>query len=317
MPVTIRDVEAARDVIAPFIHRTPLLSSRSLGDRIGASAWLKAESLQVTGSFKARGAAYAVSRLPADARTRGVVTLSGGNAGQAVAWAARRAGIPAVIVMPESAARVNVDAIRAYGADIRFAPDVTQLQPIVRELQAAGRYVVHPFDDEAVIAGQGTVGLEILDDLPGVDVIVAGVGGGGLIGGIAVAAAARRPGVRVVGVEAAGALAMKRSLEAGRPVSIDAVRTVAVGLGAPFAGQHTFPLVRDLVEDIAVVSDDEILDAVRFLAARARLFVEPAGAAPVAALLQGRVRVRAGEQVVAVLSGANADLARMAEWLAG
>lgn len=317
MPLTLADIERARAVIAAHVQRTPLLTSRALGERTGTSAFLKAESLQRTGSFKARGAASAIAALSPATRARGVVTMSAGNAAQAVAWAGRRLGAPVTVVMPESAARVHVEATRAYGAAIRSAPDITMLMPIVEELRAAGLHFVHPFDDDTFNAGTGTLALEILEDLPDVDLIVVGVGGGGLISGIAVAATALRPGIRIVGVEPEGAAGMTRALAAGRPVPLEAVRTIASGLGAPYAGGRTLPIVQALVEEIVVLTDAEIVEGTRFLAARARLLVEPAGAASVGALLAGKIRVRAGERVVAVLSGGNLDLTRAAELLAG
>lgn len=316
MTVALADVERAREVVASHVHRTPLLSSRSLGERIGAVAHLKAENLQRTGSFKVRGATNALAALSNEQRRAGIVTMSAGNHAQAVAYAARALGLAVIVAMPETAPATKVTATRGYGAEVRFAPDSTALMPIVDELRRErAMHFLHPFDDDAVIAGQGTVGLEIVDDLPEVDLVVVPVGGGGLISGIAVAVRGRLPGARVVGVQPEGAQAMRRALAAGKPVRLERIDTIADGCSAPFAGERTLAIVQRLVEDVVLVTDDEIREALRFIAGRARLLVEPAGAAAVAALLAGRVRVRSGERVVAVLSGGNVDLSRAAEYL--
>src|SRR5438552_12739566 len=216
--VTLADVERAREIVTPLLHRTPLFPSRSLSERIGTAAYLKAENLQRTGSFKPRGAVYAISTLSKEQRERGIVTMSAGNAAQAIAFAARTAGVPVTVAMPQTAPQSKVDATRGYGAEIVFAPDMTKLIALVGELKdRSGAYFLHPYDDAAMIAGHGTCALEVLDDLPDADLFVVGVGGGGLIGGIAVAVASRRPGARVIGVEPTGAAAMRRALEAGEP----------------------------------------------------------------------------------------------------
>src|SRR2546428_12259819 len=276
--VTLADVERAREIVGPVLHRTPLLSSRSLSERIGAAAYLKAENLQRTGSFKPRGAVYAISTLSSDQRTRGIVTMSAGNAAQAIAFAARTAGVPVTVAMPQTAPQAKVDATRGYGAEIVFAPDMTKLIALVEELQnRSGAYFLHPYDDAAMIAGHGTAALEVLDDLPDADVFVVGVGGGGLIAGIAVAVAARRPGARVVGVEPPGAAAMRRALDTGQPVRLERIDTIADGLAAPIAGNIPLDIIRRLVADVVVIDDDLIAVGMRFLAQRAKLVAEPAG----------------------------------------
>jgi threonine dehydratase len=312
-PVTLADVERAREVVGPILHRTPLLSSRSLSERIGAPAYLKAENLQRTGSFKVRGAVNAISQLSQEQRERGIVTMSAGNAAQAIAFAARAAGVPVTVAMPQTAPQSKVDATRSYGAEIVFAPDMTKLIALVGELQdRSGAYFLHPYDDVAVIAGHGTCALEVLDDLPDADLFVVGVGGGGLIAGIAVAVAARRPGARVIGVEPTGAAGMRRALDAGEPVRLERVDTIADGLAAPVAGTNTLEIVRRLVADVVVIDDGLIAEGMRFLAQRAKLVAEPAGAAATGALLAGKIPVRPGERVVSIVSGGNVDLARMA-----
>jgi len=310
--VTIEDIERARRVVAPVLHRTPLLSSRGLGERIGAPAFLKAENLQRTGSFKPRGAVYAVSCLSPAQRAAGIVTMSAGNAAQAIAFAASTAHVKVTVAMPETAPKTKVDATRGYGAEVVFAPDVTKLIALVQDIQGrSGAYFLHPYDDAAMIAGHGTCALEIIEDLPDADLFVVGVGGGGLIAGIAVAVAAKRPGARVVGVEPSGAPTMRRALDAGEPVRLERVNTIADGLAAPIAGTIPFEIVRRLVSDVVLVDDDVIAEGVRFLATRAKLVAEPAGAAATGALLAGTVKARPGERVVAIVSGGNVDLERL------
>jgi len=296
------------------VLRTPLLTSRSLGERIGAAAHLKAENLQRTGSFKARGAIYAVGALAPAERAGGIVTMSAGNHAAAVAYAARSFGARVIVAMPETAPATKVAATRAYGAEIRFAPDTTQLMPIVEELRGEGFRFVHPWDD--VIPGTGTIGLEILDDVPDVDLVVVPVGGGGLIAGIAAAIRARRPEARVVGAQPHGAAAMRRSLDAGTPVRLERTDTIADGCTAPSVGVIALEIVQRLVDDVVLVSEDAIREALRFVFERARLVVEPAGAVALASLLSGAVKPRPGERVVAVLSGGNIDAARFAALVA-
>jgi len=296
------------------VLRTPLLTSRSLGERIGAAAHLKAENLQRTGSFKARGAIYAVGALAPAERAGGIVTMSAGNHAAAVAYAARSFGARVIVAMPETAPATKVAATRSYGAEIRFAPDTTQLMPIVEELRGEGFRFVHPWDD--VIPGTGTIGLEILDDVPDVDLVVVPVGGGGLIAGIAAAIRARRPEARVVGAQPHGAAAMRRSLDAGTPVRLERTDTIADGCTAPSVGVIALEIVQRLVDDVVLVSEDAIREALRFVFERARLVVEPAGAVALASLLSGAVKPRPGERVVAVLSGGNIDAARFAALVA-
>ena len=317
LTVGLADALRARTAIADQVLRTPLVSSHSLGERIGAEAFLKLENLQRTGSFKVRGAVYATSRLSPAARAAGVVTMSAGNAAQAIAYAGRAQGVSVTVVMPEGAPKTKIAATRGYGAEIRFAPELTRLLPMVQELQAEGLHFLHPFDDDDVIAGHASLGLEIAEDVPDVDLVVVPVGGGGLISGIALALKAQRPRVRIVGVEPEGAQGVRRALEAGHVVRLDSVRTVADGLAAPFAGERNLEIIRRDVDDVVVISDGAILEGLRFLVARARVVAEPAGAAAVGALLAGAVPAKAGERVVAIVSGGNVDPDRLAGFLQG
>ena len=316
MSASIADAERARGVIARHVQRTPLVTSRSLGERLGAVAYLKLENLQRTGSFKVRGAVNAMSRLGPAARAAGVVTMSAGNAAQAIAYAGRAAGVRVTVVMPETAPRTKIEATRGYGAEILFAAEMTQLLPLVKELEAKGLHFLHPFDDDDVIAGHASLGLEILEDLPEVDLVVVPVGGGGLISGVALGIKTKRPQARIIGVQPDGAQAVRLALDAGHPVRLERVSTVADGLAAPFAGERNLEIIRRDVDDVVVVSDDVILDGLRFLVTRARIVTEPAGAAAVGALLGGAVKARPGELVVAIVSGGNIDADRLARYLA-
>jgi threonine ammonia-lyase medium form len=314
--ITIDDIAAARDRIAGHVRRTPLMSATRLGDRTGVALALKCESFQKTGSFKVRGALNAVLLLDDAQRRRGVITVSAGNHAQALAYAAAIGGVKATVVMPAKASPLKVAASRGYGADVVLhgASSIEAFAHARALEKERGLVFVHPFDDVAVVAGAGTVGLELVDDdRAAMDIAVISIGGGGLISGIATALRARSPKTRIVGVEPEGAAAMRKSLDVGHPVRLDKIDTIADGLSAPMAGELTFPIVRDLVDDVVLVSDDEIRAAMRDLLSSAKLVVEPAGAASLAAVTAGRVGAQRGSRVVAVISGGNVDLTRLAE----
>ncbi|HEU5434224.1 MAG TPA: threonine/serine dehydratase [Thermomicrobiales bacterium] len=306
--VTLADIRAAAVRIAPYIHRTPLMESATLSRLTSTRLRLKAENLQRTGSFKARGALNAVLQLTPEQRARGVVTLSAGNHGQGLSYAAQLAVVNCVVFMPESAVPTKVAAIRDYGAETRFAPSMDKLfDAMDTHRQTHGLYYVHPFGDPAIIAGQGTVGLEILEDQPETEEIVVAVGGGGLLAGIATAVKAIRPETRVVGVEPVGAPTVTRSLAAGRAVRTGPIDTIADGLAAPFGAPLSQALIERHVDDVVLVTDDEIVDALRLILDRTKMLVEPAGAAAVAGLLAGKVGAPVGALTVATLSGGNID----------
>lgn len=308
--------EEARARIAGSVHRTPLLGSRTLSERLGAPVYLKCENLQKTGAFKVRGALHRLLRLDDEERGRGVVTIPAGNHAQAVAWAAAAAGTHAVVVMPEHASAAKVAASRGYGAEVVLHGTAREaFERAFRIAEERDLRFVHPFDDEEVVAGHGSCALEILEDLPDVGTVVVPIGGGGLISGIAAATATVRPGVAVWGVEPRGADAMHRSLEAGKAVHLEAVDTVADGLAAPMAGVLNHALVAAHVRGVALVSDEEILDAMRLLLERTKLLVEPAGAAGLAALLQGRIPFEREAPVTVLLSGGNVDVGRLGDLL--
>jgi len=294
-----------------------MLTSRTLGERIGATAFLKAESFQRTGSFKPRGAVFALASLSPEQRAKGIVTMSAGNAAAAIAYAAQAVGAKVTVAMPATAPKLKVDATRGYGADIQFAQDMTELRALVGRLQdESGAYFLHPYDDDAMIAGHGSVALEILEDVPDADLIVVGVGGGGLISGVAVAAAAKRKGIRIVGVEPEGAPTMRTALDAGKPVALTSIKTIADALAGPIAGTRGLEICQRLVEDVVPLSDATIAGGTRFLAEPAKLVAEPGGAAATAALLAGKIKIRRGERVVAIVSGGNVDRAKFAELIA-
>jgi threonine dehydratase len=306
--VTIADVLAAQERIAPYVHRTPLFTSATLGRMTNTILSLKAENLQRTGSFKARGALNALLQLTPEQRSRGVVTMSAGNHGQGLAYAAAIVGVRCVVFMPESAVPTKVDAIKAYGAEARFSPTMQTVFAVMEEYRLRhGLHFVHPFGDPMIIAGAATVALEILEDQPDLEAIVVPIGGGGLAAGIGLAIRERRPDVRVVGVEPEGAAAVSRSLAAGTPQTLDRIDTVADGLAAPFATAITQDLVAAHVDDIVLLADDEIVNAMRLILDRTKLLVEPAGAAAVAALLSGKAGIEHGAKTVALLSGGNVD----------
>ena len=310
MKIPLVDIEAARARIQGIVHRTPLSPSASASDLVGADVHLKLENLQRTGSFKVRGAANRILTLPDDARRKGVVAASAGNHAQGVALAARSAGIPSWIVMPKGAPLAKAEAVRGYGAILELhGRDYNEAESRAFEIQKdTGAAFVHAFDDAAVIAGQGTIGLEIVEDLPDVDTVVVAIGGGGLISGIASAVKELRPRTRVVGVVPDGAASLPLSLRKGEIVTIERTQTIADGLATRRVGRTPFDIIRANVDEVAVVTDDDIAAAILFLLERAKNVVEGAGAAALAALLAGKVRVRDGEKIAVVVSGGNIDV---------
>jgi len=309
--ITKDDVTAARKRIRPHVHETPLVPSTRLGNVAGVLLHLKCESMQRTGSFKARGALNAMMQLSAAERARGVVTVSAGNHAQSLAWAAGIVGADSIACMPEGASRSKVDATQGYGGKVELVPgERVRAFERANEIAAAGRVMVHPFEDARVAAGAGTVALELLEQAPDLDAIIVPIGGGGLIAGVAVAAKAIRPGIQIIGVEPEGAATMKAALDAGVPRTI-APKTVADGLAAPMVGAMTLEAVQRYVDGLVLVTDDDILSAMRDLMTYAKLVVEPAGAAAVAALLTGKAKFKAGARVAAIISGGNVDLDRL------
>ena len=309
LSLTIDDVQAAARRLLNRIHRTPVISSQSFDDVTGLQVFFKCENLQRAGAFKIRGALNKLLTLTEAERARGVVGFSSGNHAQGVALAARMVGTTAVICMPTDAPALKVEATRNYGADIVTYDRLKEDREAIARAIAAetGRVLVPPYDDYAIMAGQGTAALELLQDVPSLDVLVAPVGGGGLMAGCSTVARALFPGMQVFGVEADSANDTLLSLRKGARVTIEPPPTIADGIRSTVPGELTFPILKRTLTDIVLVSDDDIRDAVRFLALRARIVVEPTGAVGAAAALGGRLPVTKGARVGVVLSGGNID----------
>jgi threonine dehydratase len=317
--VTAADVRAARERIAPHVHRTPVLTSRSIDERLGCRVFFKCEIFQRVGAFKARGAFSRLTLLTPEERARGVVAFSSGNHAQAVALAARELGIPATIVMPHDAPALKVTATRGYGAEVILYDRAREnREEIARQIVGErGATLVPPFDDDAVIAGQGTLAYELIEEVPDLDVIVTPCGGGGLLSGVALAARDVLPAVRLYGVEPEAGDDMKRSLEAGKPVEVPLPATIADSLQTVRPAERTFAVVKALTEGIVTVTDEELRRAMALLALRMKLIVEPGGSAAFAALLHGKIPDTAGRRVGVVLSGGNVDLERFGVLVGG
>jgi threonine dehydratase len=307
LPVTFEDVKAARALLDGVIRDTPVQGSRPLSERVGGPVWLKCENLQRAGSFKIRGAYTRISRLSAVEAARGVVAASAGNHAQGVALAASLKGIHSTVFMPEGAPIPKVQATRAYGAEVRFHGSSVDeaLQAATAFADETGAVLVHPFDHPDIVAGQGTVGLEILEQVPDVRTVVVCTGGGGLLAGVALAVKSTRPEVRVVGVQAESAAAFPASLTAGVPVPLERMSTMADGIAVGCPGPVPFAIVQELVDDIVTVSEESLSRALLLCLERAKLVVEPAGAAGVAALLDEPGAFE--PPVVVVISGGNID----------
>ena len=310
----LNDFIAARARIAPHIVRTPLLTSRQLSDQTSYDIRLKAELFQRVGSYKIRGPLNKFALMPGDQKRRGVVCSSAGNHAQGVALAARIHGIRAVVCMAANATPSKIAATRGYGAEVVLHGTIwDEANEKARELvRAEGLTYVHPFDDEQLIAGQGTLGLEIVQDWGDVDAIVVPIGGGGLISGVAMAAKSHNPAIRLIGVESSDGPAMQRSVQAGALQTIDC-QTIIDGLRVRRVGEINFSVVQRYVDEIVTLPDRDIFDAVIWIMERCKLVVEGAAAAPVAALLHGLVKLPPGSRVVAVLSGGNLNLDQLRE----
>lgn len=305
-----QDFEQARARVAPHIHRTPLLTSRLLSEHTGFDVRLKAEMFQRTGSYKIRGPLNKFAHLTEEEKRRGVICSSAGNHAQGVALAAALNGIKAVVVMAENATPSKIEATRAYGAEVVLHGTIwDEANERCKELaRERGLTYIHPFDDPQLVAGQGTLGLEIYEDWPEVDAVVVPIGGGGLISGVSMALKSLNPKIRIIGVESSGAPKMKRSVEAGRLITLDQVDCRIDGLKVKRVSEYTFEVVRNFVDDIVTLPDEKIFDAIVWIMAHCKVVAEGAAAAPVAALLNGLIKAPKGSRVVAVLSGGNLNL---------
>jgi len=318
--VSLEDIKNARESTAPLVHRTPLFSAEALSNLTGKKLWFKAECLQKTGSFKPRGAANNIKSLVGQ-DIGGVITISSGNHGQATAYVAGCLGIHAVIMVPDGTAEAKINAARSYGADVIVGGDLNRVEEMMEKAFALAAEKnlapVHPFDDPLIIAGQGTIGLEILEDLPDVDVVVVPIGGGGLLSGVATALKLSKPSVKVFGIGPEGASSMDRSFREKKLVTLsDMPETIADGIRTPLVGDHTLQQTLEYVDDVITVSDDDIMDAVRLIWSRLKLVVEPAGAASYAAVNSGRLAFPDDSRVVCILSGGNVDFNKVMKQLA-
>ncbi|HEY3885267.1 MAG TPA: threonine ammonia-lyase [Vicinamibacterales bacterium] len=313
LPFQRSDFDAARARMGEFVYRTPLLTSRLLSERTGFDVRLKAEMFQRGGSYKIRGPMNKFAQLSDEEKRRGVICSSAGNHAQGVALAAARYGIKAVVVMAENATPSKIEATRAYGADVILHGTIwDEANEKAKQLVAERGYTyIHPFDDEQLIVGQGTLGLEIYQDWPDVEMAIVPIGGGGLISGVTTALKSCSPRVKVVGVESSGAPAMTRSVREGGLVTLDSVDCIIDGLRVKRVGEKTYRIVRDLVDDLVTLPDEQIFEAVVWIMSHLKVVPEGAAAAPVGALLQGLVHAPKGTKVVCVLSGGNVNLEQL------
>jgi threonine dehydratase len=311
MTVTIQDIRQAARRIKPYIHHTPVLTSQNLNEKVGAAVFLKCENMQKVGAFKFRGASNAVWSLSDEEAARGVCTHSSGNHAQALALAAKMRGIPAFIVMPSNAPSVKKNAVAGYGGQITFCePTLEARESTLEQIRRnTGANVVHPYDDERVIAGQGTAALELLEDIPGLDVILAPVGGGGLLSGTSIAATEIKPGIRVIAGEPEMADDAYRSMQAGEIIPSLHPKTIADGLLTSL-GTLTFPIIRERVEQIVTVSEQGIIDTMKFIWERAKIVIEPSAAVAVGVLWEKKIDL-SGLKIGVILSGGNVDLERL------
>ncbi len=307
-------VRAAGERIQRHVHRTPFIRSATLSAEFGAPIHLKMECLQKTGSFKPRGAFNKLAQMTPQQRDKGVVSVSGGNHAQGLAFAARTLGVEATICMPSTTPPNYVEATRGYGAEIVFADDIHQAFATAERLRREGLLLVHPFDDREVAAGQGTIALEILEDLPSVSRVYVSIGGGGLIAGMAAVFKSVNPRIRVIGVETRGADAMARSVAAGEIVELTEITSIARTLGAPRVSPMTFRHVNEWVDEVMVVEDQEAIDAMKFILERTKTLVEPAAACCLAAARQHKSEIASNDPVALLMCGGNVSVTDLARW---
>jgi len=313
--MNINDIEDARERIKPFVKRTPLEYSKSLSERLGVETSVKYELFQKTGAFKPRGAFNKLLSMTEEERARGVVAVSGGNHAQAVAYASSVLGVDAVILMPDNTPQNYLDATRGYGATLDLKATIAEAFAGVEKYQAEGRVFVHPFDDPVVIAGQGTVGLEIIEDMPEVTDVIASIGGGGMAGGVAMAVKAKKPEVRVWGVETVGADAMAQAIAAGRPVELAAITSIAKTLGAPAVSELTLGIIREYCESVTVVPDAEAVEAMVFILERLKVLTEPSASCTLAAAERLKDNFGPDTRLLLVFCGGNSSVKDLCGYL--
>ena len=312
LSLTLSDVQQARQRIAACVRRTPLVPSVALSERLKTNVYVKLELFQKTGSFKVRGTFNKALSLAPEIHAKGLVTVRGGNHALAVAYTGRALDLAATVLMPESSPRTIVEATRGYGSEVKFAATAAEAFAQVAELERDGWIYIHPFDDPALMAGQGTLALEILDDVPQLTDIVLSVGGGGMMAGVGTVIKSLKPSVRIWGVETQGADSMARSLAAGKIVTLEAITSVARSLGAPAPSDRTFAMAQQYLESVTVVSDKDALDAARLILDRLKVLAEPAAACTLAAAGRLQGQFSAGKHVVLLLSGGNTSLDALA-----
>lgn len=311
--ITLSNIESARVRIGEHVHYTPIHSSTKLNEEFGVDLHFKCENFQKTGSFKVRGVLNKIQGLTKEEQQNGLVSISAGNHAQAMAWAAARSGIGCTMVMPETASKTKIKATQDYGAEVLLPGDVNAAFAKMLEIEAEeGKTLIHPFEDPMIIAGHGTVGLEVLEQLDNIDAVVVGVGGGALCSGIAIAVKEQYPDIKIYGVEPEGANAMQQSLEAGKPLRLEKVGSIADGLAPPMAGEVPFGILQKYMDDLVTVSEDEIKRAMYYLLTRTKLLVEPAGAAATTAIIAEKLPLK-GKRVMSILSGGNVDLDKLQE----
>jgi len=313
--MNINDFRLAQERIRPYVKRTPLERSETLSRHLDTNIYVKYELFQKTGSFKPRGAFNKLLSLTPEERKAGVVAVSGGNHAQAVAFVAKELGIEAVIAMPENTPRNYLDATRGYGATVDLQPNIAAAFDKANHYEKEGLIFIHPFDDPLVIAGQGTVGLEIIEDLPDATDIITSIGGGGMAAGVAIAAKSMKPSVKAWGVETVGADAMSQAISAGKPVTLAAITSIAKTLGAPYVTQLTLDLVKEYLESVTVVPDQEAVKALVFIAERLKVLTEPAASCTLAAAERLRDNFSPTSNVVLVFCGGNQSIADLCGFL--
>ncbi len=313
--MNITAINDAKTLIAPYVKRTPLEYSHSLSRRTGLPIYVKYELFQKTGAFKARGAFNKLLNMSDVERAKGVVAVSGGNHAQAVAYAAAALGVDAVILMAENTPRGYVEATRGYGATVELLPTIADAFRRVKDHEAEGRVFVHPFDDSQIMAGAGTVGLEILEDLPDATDIILSIGGGGLAGGVATAIKASNPNIKIWGVETVGADAMSQAIEAGHPVELAAITSIAKTLGAPYVSEATLAVAKKHLESVTVVTDDEAVEAMVFIAERLKIITEPAAAVTLVAVEKLRDQFTPNSKIVLIFCGGNTGVSDLCGYL--
>ena len=315
--IDLSDIEDARKRIRKWIHKTPIVHSRTLSELSGLNQYLKLENFQRTGSFKVRGALNKILSISDLEIPTGIITASAGNHGQAMAYAGKIRQIPATVVVPEGAVRSKIEAIKGLGATVIEYGKVWDdaYKKCLEIAEDKGLMIIHPFNDPKIIAGQGTISLEILEEHPDIDAIVAGIGGGGLLAGIAFTATAIRDEIKIFGVEAAGGPAMLKSLEKGFPIELECIDTQADGLASRTVGDNTFKLVKQYVERVVIVNDHEMINAIGLLLERCKILSELAGAASVAAVLSRKLSLKNNSKVVCIISGGNIDLTQLSKFI--